>query len=122
MMRGHCCLEEDLIMEIKMTNIRIRNLANLMKYIRELEDTEVFSGALWRSPESIREDTLVYYVGVDGLLIDTGRGYYFVRKDAHGINITDWTDSDWVVFEFDNVFTGSFMDACKFVLDRIDNR
>ena len=144
-------------MKIKMSMIRVENLVNLMKGVRIVEDTEIFSGAFWKSPESIREETRVYYVGVDaypGLLIDTGRGYIFVRKErmyvgdytdisdvsencvdilatpdgglyAAHLRIEDWTGSDWVQFAFDpsdtdtypELFTGTFLDACKYVID-----
>lgn len=125
-------------MKIKMNkNIRIETLVNIMKGIRKLEDTEVFSGALWKSPESIHEDTTIYWIrGIyPGLLIDTGRGYFFVRREMVGMNtnylsIEDWSGSDWVKYAFDpsdgiyglnrncsNVFSGTFMDACGYVLD-----
>ena len=121
-----------------MNNIRIENLISLMKAIRKLEDTEIFSGVLWRSPESLHEDTIVYWIeGIyPGLLIDTGRRFIFVRREMEGISYTnrlsieDWTGSDWLTYAFDpsdgiygltrncdDMFAGGFMDACKYVLD-----
>lgn len=63
-------------MVIKVDTLRVRNLAALMKAIRIAEDTEIFSGDLWKGSKSIREDTRVYYIEdvYPYLLIDTGRG------------------------------------------------
>ena len=109
-----------------------------MKSVRNVEDTEIFSGALWRSPESLHEDTIVYWIeGIyPGLLIDTGRRFIFVRREMEGISYTnrlsieDWTGSDWLTYAFDpsdgiygltrncdDMFAGGFMDACGYVLD-----
>lgn len=154
-------------MVIEINKTRIKTLANLMKSIRLVEDTEVFSGAQALCPESRHETTSIYYIGVDvfpGLLMDTGRGYFFIRKekiktsrsledvlkanDNVGVcttehplvdevsvyidhfRIEDWSGSDWIEYGFDprdgiyglsrncdDMFTGSFIDACKYVLD-----
>lgn len=70
-------------MTIKMDKMRIKNIANLMKSIRKLEDTEVFSGDLWKSLDSRREDTRVYYINdvYPYLLMDTGSGYCVLQKE-----------------------------------------
>ena len=154
-------------MTIEINKTRIKTLVNLMKGIRMIEDTEVFSEAQALCPESRNETTTIYFIGEDffpGLLIDTGRGYFFVRKEkirisrsledvlkdndnvgvfttehpledgvsvyADHLRIEDWSGSDWVEYEFDphdgiyglsrnceDMFTGGFMDACKFILD-----
>ena len=119
-------------------NIRIESLVNLIKAIRKVEDTEIFSGALWRSPESLHEKTVVFWIeGIyPGLLLDTGRRFIFVRREMTGMSysdqfsIEDWSESDWVKYAFDpfdgiyglsrncpNMFKGDFIDACKYVLD-----
>ena len=123
-------------MEIELNNIRVKNLVNLMKSIRMVEDTEIF----WRSSESLHEEVTVYWVDdyyyYPGFLIDTGRGFIFVRREMLGItysnifSIENLTGSNWVEYLFEpaydiyglarkckNVFEGGFMDACKYVLD-----
>ena len=106
-----------------------------MKSIRMVEDTEIF----WRSSESLHEEVSVYWIDVmyPGLLIETSTGHHiFVRREMTGMSysdqfsIEDWTGSDWVKYAFDpsdgiygltrncdDMFTGEFIDACKYVLD-----
>lgn len=121
-------------MTIEIAKTRVENLVNLMKGVRLVEGTEIFSGDLWKSSESRREDALVYYIGVgeyqeQGLLLDTGRRYIFVRKEilyignysdtdmeksgvdvlvtpdgmvyTDHLRIEDWSGSDWVKYVFD---------------------
>lgn len=45
-------------MKIELNNIRVKNLVNLMKSIRMVEDTEIF----WRSSESLHEEVTVYWL------------------------------------------------------------
>ena len=126
-------------MKTKMNRNRIENLMTLMQTIRKVEDTEIFSGALWRSPESLHEEVSVYWIDgmYPGLLIETRPGPpIFVRREMAGMSysdqfsIEDWTGSDWVKYAFDpsdgiygltrncdDMFTGEFIDACKYVLD-----
>lgn len=122
-----------------MNRNRIENLMTLMQTIRKVEDTEIFSGALWRSPESLHEEVSVYWIDgmYPGLLIETSTGHHiFVRREMAGMSysdqfsIEDWTGSDWVKYAFDpsdriygltrncdDMFTGGFIDACKYILD-----
>lgn len=126
-------------MTIKLNNIRVKNLVELMKSIRMEEDTEIFSGMFWKSPESLHEDTIVFWIDgmYPGLLIETSTGHHvFVRREMTGTSysdqftIEDWSGSDWVTYAFDpfdgiyglsrnclNMFKGGFMDACGYVLD-----
>ena len=121
-------------MKIELNNIRVKNRVNLMKSIRMVEDTEIF----WRSSESLHEEVTVYWLDgyYPGFFIDTGRGFIFVRREMLGItysnifSIENWTGSNWDKCIFDpangihgltrkckSVFTGGFMDACRYVLD-----
>lgn len=123
-------------MKIKMNkNIRIENLAKLMRTIRKAE----YSPKHWISEDSRHETVSVYWINVTypGLLIETSTGHHiFVRREMLGysysdkFSIEDWTGSDWVKYAFDpsdgiygltrkceDMFTGEFMDACKYVLD-----
>ena len=124
--------------EMNRNRNRIENLMTLMQAIRKVEDTEIFSGALWKSQESRHEETVVFWIeGIyPGLLLDTGRRFIFVRREMLGMSysdqfsIEDWTGSDWVKYAFDpsdgtygltrncqDMFAGGFMDACGYVLD-----
>ena len=124
------------IEKIKMDKIRIKNLVNLMKVIKILEDSKI----CWK--DSIHDDTIVYCVRdwvcglYSGLLIVTGGQFIFVRRERVD-GIWEYTDqlriedrSDWGEHKFDpsngsyglyrncdNVFSGTFMDACGYVLD-----
>ena len=123
-------------MKIKMNrDIRIENLAKLMRTIRKAE----YSPKHWISSDSRREEVSVYWIDgmYPGLLIETSTGHHiFVRREMTGMSysdqfsIEDWTGSDWVKYAFDpsdgiygltrncdDMFTGGFMDACKYILD-----
>ena len=123
-------------MKIKMNkNIRIKNLAKLMRTIRKAE----YSPKHWISSDSRHEEVSVYWIDgmYPGLLIETSTGHHiFVRREMTGMSysdqfsIEDWTGSDWVKYAFDpsdgiygltrncqDMFTGGFMDACGYVLD-----
>ena len=116
-------------------NIRIKNLAKLMRTIRKTE----YSPKHWISSDSRHEEVSVYWIDVmyPGLLIETSTGHHiFVRREMTGMSysdqfsIEDWTGSDWVKYAFDpsdgiygltrncqDMFAGGFMDACGYVLD-----
>ena len=123
-------------MKIKMNkNIRIKNLAKLMRTIRKTE----YSPKHWISSDSRHEEVSVYWIDgmYPGLLIETSTGHHiFVRREMTGMSysdqfsIEDWTGSDWVKYAFDpsdgiygltrncqDMFAGGFMDACGYVLD-----
>ena len=123
-------------MKIKMNrDIRIENLAKLMRTIRKAE----YSPKHWISSDSRHEEVSVYWIDgmYPGLLIETSTGHHiFVRREMTGMSysdqfsIEDWTGSDWVKYAFDpsdgiygltrncqDMFAGGFMDACGYVLD-----
>jgi hypothetical protein len=114
----------------------IENLVKMMTIIKIVEDDKFF----WRN--SIHDDTIVYQIDdwIDdvypGLLLETSNGHHvFVRREITGTSysdqfrIEDWTDTDWecgfdpsnggygLSRNCENMFTGGFMDACKYVLD-----
>ena len=116
-------------------DIRIENLAKLMRTIRKAE----YSPKHWISSDSRHEEVSVYWIDgmYPGLLIETSTGHHiFVRREMTGMSysdqfsIEDWTGSDWVKYAFDpsdgiygltrncdDMFAGEFMDACGYVLD-----
>lgn len=114
----------------------IENLVKMMTVIKIVEDTKIF----WRN--SIHDDTVIYQIddwiddAYPGLLLETSTGHHvFVRREMTGTSysdqfrIEDWSDTDWehgfdpsnggygLSRNCENMFTGTFLDACKYILD-----
>lgn len=106
-------------MEILLTNEKIENL-NLTTLMRAIRAEEQMSPSFWRSQESWNEKTVIYLDGV--LMIDTERNLLSIEYESTTYpHILDIQICDPEKREFarnqENVFEGTFFDACKYILD-----
>ena len=122
MMRGRW-RKNNMKIDIKYDSCYVEKLSLLMKVIRNVEEQP---SDFWKKEGSLNEQTIVCFVPSNSeWIVGTERSYISIRNEMIGCGFSETFDVSECDLELVDIFysrelslfEGTFIDACRFILD-----